>query len=112
MREARERAGLPHNDDSACRNLLMHVVLQGLTEDDSEFVLSDNFAAYCTLLGFTAEQVLAARLLYCWNALDVSELDIRRVHADRYRDGDPKRSAAEQQVPWQAWPEKGPLRKA
>lgn len=100
-----------HSDDLGCRQLLLAAALQMLTDDDAAAVMDHPFEAYCRLLGFSEEQVFRLRLAYLRNELDRRALAASAVHRQRF-ESKADASAGQQETQWQAWPEKGPLRRA
>lgn len=60
--------GLPHTSASACKELLLHVVIRGLLDgmllQEKSFVMSKLFAIYCMYLGMSVETTAKIQALF------------------------------------------------
>lgn len=73
-------AGLPNTRIEACQELMLAVVLQGLRDDDLDYVLSPTFIHHCCYVGLDPDTALNIKIKYLRREIDPANLwpDSRR----------------------------------
>jgi hypothetical protein len=74
------RNGLPSTPLSACQELMLAVVVQGLIDDDLEYVLSPTFIHHCCYIGLDPDTALNVKIKYLRR-----EVDPKNLLADLHR---------------------------
>ena len=85
------RPGLPYTSDTACRELLLAIVAQGLQDDDDALIVGPDegwFNVMLRLLGIDDETALQIKLAFCLNLIDPRQFHAHTLGAARYPDSD------------------------
>lgn len=64
------RNGLPSTPLSACQELMLAIVVQGLIDDDLDYVLSPTFIHHCCYVGLDPDAALNVKIKYLRREID------------------------------------------
>jgi hypothetical protein len=62
--------GLPNTPITACQELMLAVVVQGLIDDDLDYVLSPTFIHHCCYVGLDPDTALNIKIKYLRREID------------------------------------------
>lgn len=73
-------AGLPNTRIEACQELMLAIIMQGLRDDDLNYVLSPTFIHHCCYVGLDPDTALNIKVKYLRREIDPANLwiDSRR----------------------------------
>jgi hypothetical protein len=96
--------GLPHTPASACRELLLHVVVRGLIDGlargETYFVMSRRFLAFCMYIGLEPETAAKIQAMFLRKQITAEPLEaiLRGAYLRFGHDDDETRPAV-----WDSW---------
>jgi len=67
-------AGLPSTPIEACQELMLAIILQGLRDDDLDYVLSPTFIHHCCYVGLDPDTALNIKIKYLRREIDPANL--------------------------------------
>lgn len=72
--------GLPNTPITACQELMLAIITQGLRDDDLDYVLSPTFIHHCCYVGLDPDTALNVKIKYLRREIDPANLwpDSRR----------------------------------
>ncbi len=75
-------AGLPNTRIEACQELMLAVIIQGLRDDDLNYVLSPTFIHHCCYVGLDPDAALNIKIKYLRREIDTTNLRVG-LHRER-----------------------------
>lgn len=66
--------GLPNTPIAACQELMLAIVIQGLKDDDLDYVLSPTFIHHCCYVGLDPDTALNIKIKYLRREIDPARL--------------------------------------
>jgi|GEM_PF-3348430 len=88
-------AGLPHTPIEACRELMLAIVAQGLSDDDEHYVCSPTFIHHCCYIGVDPDMALKIKIAYLRREIDPKNFTATRLHSERFAD--------RAETAWKSW---------
>ena len=88
-------AGLPHTPINACRELMLAIVAQAISDKDLHFILSPTFIHYLCYIGVDPDTALDIKIKYLRREIDPGRFTSTRLHAERFLD--------RAETAWKSW---------
>jgi len=67
-------AGLPNTRIESCQELMLAIIMQGLRDDDLDYVLSPTFIHHCCYVGLDPDAALNIKIKYLRREIDPANL--------------------------------------